>query len=134
MNKLSINKIRLARGTAGALILCAAVLTVSALIAQSPTPTPTPLQWPSLKDRPIAKSGFTNALTRSARDKDFRDRLLQFTKPDVVRAAVQEELNKVPGAKEMDTPVIPAEIIIIFYEPQKKGLTTESQMPEPVKA
>jgi hypothetical protein len=129
MNKLPINKTRLAHRTAGTLIVCAAVLTVSALLAQSPTPTPPP-QWPSLEKRPKVKQGFTNVLNRSAKDADFRKLLMDFTKPDLVRGKVQEELNKVSG---MENEVIPREIIIIFYEPQKKGLTTESQIPKAVK-
>jgi hypothetical protein len=113
----------------GALIVSAVVLTVSALLAQSEDPQ----QWPLLKDRPKVKQAFTNTLNRSARDADFRKALTDFTKPDLVRGKVQEELNKVPG---LEKEVIPSEIVIIFYEPQKagtQGVTTARAMPNAVK-
>lgn len=106
---------QLVRGIAIGLILgAAAVLTISGLWAQS---SKQPDQWPSLADRPKVVQGFTRALTRSAKDKAFRDDLLKFTDQKTVRNRIQEELNKVPGAEKM---VIPPEIVLIFYVPQKE--------------
>jgi hypothetical protein len=57
-----------------------------------------------MEDRPKVKQGFTKALTRSAKDQEFRDRLLDFANQEKVKGAVQEELNKAPGAENMVIP------------------------------
>ena len=76
--------------------------------------------------------GFTKALTRSARDKAYRDALLDFTKRDVVRTTVEEELRKIPDCA--DCKKIPAEIVLIFYEPQPSPTRlTPTEMPKEMK-
>ena len=82
-----------------------------------------------MADRPKVKAGFTRTLTRSATDQEFRNRLLDLTNQTSVKRAVQDELNKVPGAENM---VIPPEVVIIFYVPQK-SVTGELEMSEDVK-
>jgi hypothetical protein len=128
MNTNSINKAKSTRWLANVCILCAALVGSSGLVGQTPSPAP---QWPSMQDRPKVKMGFTRALNRSAREKKYRDALLDFTKPEVVRAKVQEELRKVPGCENM---TIPTEIILMFYEPQPSTVhVTASPMPTEVK-
>jgi len=128
MKNNCIDKSKPTRWLAGAFVLCGAVLTISPLFGQTPSPTP---QWPSIADRPKVKAGFTRTLTRSAKDQDFRNRLLDFTNQESVKQAVQEELNKVPGAENM---VIPPEVVIIFYVPQERAVTAEREMSEAAKA
>src|SRR5229473_4272629 len=115
MKNTCIDKAKPIRWLVGAFILYAA--SILPLFGQTPSPTP---QWPSIADRPKVKAGFTRTLTRSAKDQDFRKRLLDFTNQESVKQAVQEELNKVPGAENM---VIPPEVVIIFYVPQKRAVT-----------
>jgi hypothetical protein len=83
-----------------------------------------------MADRPKVKQGFTNALTRSAKDKAFRDDLLKFADQDTVKRRVQEELNKVSGGENM---VIPPEVVIVFYVPQERAVTGQRKMSEDVK-
>jgi hypothetical protein len=104
-----------ARGTAVALIACAIVCTISALFAE---PSEKGGQWPTMADRDKVKAGFTKALTRSAKDKKFRDDLLKFADQKTVKSRVEEELHKVEGAETM---AIPDEIVLIFYEQQGSG-------------
>src|ERR1700688_3060297 len=115
MNKLSINRIRLARWAAAALMICGVSLLISAAFAQSRSrPSIPPNQWPKEEIREKVKLGFTNALRRSAVDSNYRKRLLSFDVSDV-RSAVQEELNKISG---LEKEPIPPTILILFYEPE----------------
>jgi hypothetical protein len=128
MNNNCIDKPKSTRWLACAFILCGAVLTISPFFGQTPSPAP---QWPSTQDRPKVKVGFTRALNRAAREKDYRKALLDFTKPDLVRAKVQEELRKVPGCENT---TIPTEIMLVFYEPQPSGVhLAPSPMPKEMK-
>lgn len=121
-------KTKSTRWLVSACVLCATIISFSALVGQTPSPAP---QWPSMQDRAKVKMGFTRALNRSAREKTYRDALLDFTKPDVVRVKVQEELRKVPGCKNM---TIPTEIVLMFYEPQPSAAHLAlSPMPTEVK-
>jgi hypothetical protein len=117
---------------AAGLLLCGVTLVVSAIRAESKKPVASQAeQWPAEADRPKVKEGFTRALNRSARDKGYRSSLLNFTKQDVVRSKVQEELRQVPGCENM---TIPSEITLIFYEPQKGSVrVAEAPMPKEVK-
>lgn len=125
MNNNCINKAKSIHWLTSACLVCAALFGGSSLFGQTPSPTP---QWPSQADRPKVKMGFTRALNRSAREKAYRDALLDFTKPDVVRAKVQEELRKVSGCENM---TIPKEITLIFYEPQQSPADrTPTPMPK----
>jgi hypothetical protein len=124
MNKLSITNNKIARAAAMVLTICAGLLIVSALGAESsnksPAPDSTKKQWPEKKEyRSIVKQGFTNTLNRSAKEEKFRARLLDFTKQQDVKDAIQEEFKTVAGAEKVLP--IPSEIVIIFYEVQNQN-------------
>jgi hypothetical protein len=114
MNELFINKIRtrLARATACTLIVFAATLAVSGLMAQSTTPV-----TDEFKEK--AKVAFTAALTRSARDPAFRAQLVKDA--ESAKRAVEEE-GKIK---------LPPAWVIIFYEAESRAIA-ESTMPEAV--
>src|SRR6266404_1330578 len=92
---------------AGALIVLAATLAVSALIAQT-TPAK---QWPTRAPYDDAIDAFDEALTKAVRDPAFRQEL---TNPKTARDAVARVWNI----------QIPDDRIIIFYEPQSLGITS----------
>jgi len=117
MNHLIPNKIRtgLARGTASALIVLAAALTVSAVMAQSPSKQQQKgnpkAQWPEEKDRDKVIVAFTAVLTQSAADGQtaFREQITKST--GAAKNAVQERLDK-------DNVVLPSQVFVMFYEPE----------------
>lgn len=100
-----------------ALILLAAALTMSALLAQ--TPSPPKAQWPKKGEKhKTAIDAFTKALTLASHDSDFRKRLI---KPDSAKIAVAEVGN-------ID---IPDEDVIVFYEneaTESSGLSSQSSV------
>jgi hypothetical protein len=133
MNTLFTLPRRLLPTIGAALLLCGVVLAVSAIRAESKKSAASEdQQWPSVADRPNVKKGFTRALNRSARDQQYRDALLDFTKQDTVRDKVQDALRQVPGCENM---TIPNEITLIFYVPQKgASLHVGNAMPKEMKA
>jgi hypothetical protein len=115
-------KIRLARGTATTLILCAAALAMSALMAQTPTNTQTlkPCeQWfndLSLIKRQHLAQVFDKALSDSATDKNLRKRLLDSSNCyKTPKAVIQDRINE---AYPDDKIEFKQETLIIFYEPE----------------
>jgi hypothetical protein len=119
MNEVFSNKLRTrgARISASTHIALATALAVSVLIAQ---PTPISAQaaeWPKGVPHKAAIDAFTKTLTRASRDSDFRQKLL---KPESAKTAVAQEGNI----------KIPDEIVIVFYEPEKKASSTPSWSPQ----
>jgi hypothetical protein len=119
MKKLPIHKIRnrFAHITASALVLFAAALAVSALMAQPSGNARPPAKgckdWPLDKDKAKVKAAFDKVLNDSATDSKLRAELLDvsdcYKKP---KAAVQRTLDQMQG----DKVTIPKEALIIFYE------------------
>lgn len=139
MNHLIPNKIKtgLARGTASALIVLAAALTVSAVMAQSPSKQQQKgnpkAQWPEEKDKDKVIKAFTDVLTQSAADGQtaFREQITKST--GAAKNAVQEKLDKDNGTGSI---VIPSQVFVMFYEPEnpsapqatgEKGLAPSNQ-------
>jgi len=120
MNHLIPNKIRtgLARGTASALIVLAAALTVSAVMAQSSSKQQQKgnpkAQWPEEKDKDKVIKAFTDVLTQSAADGQtaYREQITKST--EAAKNAVQEKLGT-------GSIVIPSQVFVLFYEPENPG-------------
>ncbi len=94
----------------------AAVLTVSAIMAQSPVAQKKaePAEWPEKAPYNAAIDAFDAAVTRAGWDEDFRNRLI--VSVPSARDAVAEEGNiKVPPSK-----------VIVFYEAQNPGATVNA--------
>jgi hypothetical protein len=111
MNKLSVNITGCIAGITGALVIA---LIAPAIVAQSPVKKQTSAKpdWPTVSPYDNAICAFDKALTKSARDSTFRDRLLKSS--DSARAAVAEVGNI----------NIPNDRVMIFFE-AKPGPTSD---------
>jgi hypothetical protein len=126
MNKLliTISRKPLAQISSFVLIVVAALLTVSALMAQ-PSDGARPSakgckDWPLDKDKAKVEAAFSKVLVDSATDSKLRAQLLDasdcYKNP---KSAVQRILDGLPG----DKVTIPKEAVIIFYEDDSTELT-----------
>lgn len=113
---INISTTSLVQGMAPIVVIVAAVLAVSALVAQpygkSPQSTKGCTDWPSDQDKPTVEAAFDRVLNDSATNKPLRDQLLDprncYKAP---KEAVQKVLNSMPGKVQ-----IPADVLILFYE------------------
>jgi hypothetical protein len=113
---INMSTTSLIQGMAPILVTVAAVLAVSALVAQpyskSPQITRGCTDWPSDPDKPTVEAAFDKVLNDSATNKPLRDQLLDtrncYKEP---KNAVQTVLNSMPGKVK-----IPDDVLIIFYE------------------
>jgi hypothetical protein len=114
----------LAQIISSVLIVFAAFLTVSALMAQPSGYTRTSSKgctdWPLEKDRAKVEAAFDKVLNDSATNSKLRAQLLDvsdcYKNP---KAAVQNTLDGMPGDKVN----IPKEVVIIFYENDTPSIT-----------
>jgi hypothetical protein len=121
MNKPSINiRKYLARAASSALVMLAAVLAISALTAQSPSPTPCKKRgeskdWPTNDEQPKFEAAFDKALIDSKTNKGLRCKLLK--SPASAKTAVEKILDGLyPGQKKVR---FPEKVEIRFYEPEE---------------
>lgn len=113
---INIPTTSLARAIAPILVVVAAVLAISAVVAQpygkSSQSTKGCTDWPLDQDKPTVEAAFDRVLNDSQTNKPLRDQLLDtrncYKAP---KEAVQTVLNSMPGKIK-----IPADVLIIFYE------------------
>jgi hypothetical protein len=114
---ISMSTTSVVQGIALILVIFAAVLAVSAVVAQpygkSSQSTKGCTDWPLPKDRAKVEKAFDKVLNDSATDSGLRNRLLDssdcYKNP---KAAVQDTLDHMSG----DKVTIPPGVLIIFYE------------------
>jgi hypothetical protein len=121
MHKPSINiRKYLLQTASSALVLLAAVLAISALTAQSPSPTPPCKKrgeckdWPTTDEQPKFEAAFDKALIDSRTNKDLRCNLLK--SPASAKSAVEAILARLYPHQNIK---FPPKVEIRFYEPEQ---------------